>query len=100
MKYGKLVRDGMPEYIKRKGATPIFHIADEKEYWEKLKAKLQEEAAEFAQSEAASEVVDILEVLDAICAYKNFGKTDIEALKNKKAAERGKFKNKVILDES
>ena len=100
MKYNKLVRDKIPEYIRKKGGTPVFHIANEAEYWTKLKEKLLEEVKEFSEDETIEEVADILEVIDAICSYKKFSKKKIETVRKKKVRERGKFKDRVILDES
>jgi len=100
MRYNKLVRDKIPEYIKSKGGTPITRIADDKEYWQKLKEKLQEEVNEFMEKSSIEEVADILEVIDAICEHKGFSKEDLERTKKKKASERGKFKDKIILEES
>ncbi|OGZ78599.1 MAG: hypothetical protein A2528_01350 [Candidatus Staskawiczbacteria bacterium RIFOXYD2_FULL_37_9] len=100
MKYNKLVRDKIPEYIKSKGGNPVVHIADDGEYWQKLREKLQEEVGEFLEAENVEEKADILEVIDAILDFKQFNKNELETVKNKKSGERGKFKDKIILEES
>jgi len=100
MKYNKLVRDKTSEYIRKKGQNPKTHIANDAEYWQKLKDKLIEEAEEFKKDESIEEFTDLLEVTDAIAEYKKFDRIEIEKVKNKKADERGKFREKIILDES
>lgn len=100
MKYNKLVRDKIPDYIKKKGGTPIYHIADEREYWEKLKEKLLEEAKEFLEAESIEEFADLLEVIEAVQTHKKFDGTTVAELRKTKADERGKFEERIILDES
>ena len=100
MKYNKLVRDKIPEIIESKGGNAIYHLADNQEYWEKLKEKFLEEFDEFKEDESKEEFADLIEVLDAIFEYKNFDKQEITSIKNKKADERGKFNKRIILDES
>jgi len=100
MKYNKLVRDKIPEIIKSKGGVAITHIAGDAEYWQKLKEKLQEEVNEFIEAENIEEMADILEVIDAIFNYKKFDEEDLKRVKEKKADERGKFDDKIILEES
>ena len=99
-KYNKLVRDKIPEIIKNKGGVSVTHIADDVEYWEKLKEKLQEEVNEFMEDQSIEEVADILEVIDAICDFKNFSREELQKIKDEKAGERGRFKKKIILEES
>jgi predicted house-cleaning noncanonical NTP pyrophosphatase (MazG superfamily) len=43
MEFNKLVRDNIPEIIKKDGREPITHIAEDKEYEEALSRKLNEE---------------------------------------------------------
>jgi len=100
MKYNKLVRDKIPEIIKARGEGVVTHIADDLEYWQKLKEKLQEEVSEFMQAESVEEMADILEVIDAVVDFKKFDKEELQKVKNKKLEVRGGFKNKIILEES
>jgi len=99
MKYNKLVRDNIPEIIKKDNKTPITHIADDKEYWSKLKDKLEEEVDEFLKESTEEELADILEVIYAICDYKKIDKEELEKIRKKKSEKRGSFKKKIILDE-
>lgn len=100
MKYGKLVRDKIPEIIKRDGRRPITHRAKKKEYFEKLKEKLKEEVDEFSETNSEEELVDILEVIHAIADFKKIGRKKLEFLREKKAKLRGSFKHKIILEET
>ena len=100
MKYDKIVRDRIPEIIKKKGGNAVIHIADDKEYWLKLKEKLGEEIKEFIDSESVEEMADVLEVLEAVIKFKKFKKRRLNTVKAKKFKERGGFKKKIILDES
>lgn len=100
MEYDKLVRDKIPEIIRQKGGKPITHRADEKEYWQKLREKLIEEVHEFLESESIDELVDILEVIDAIGRVRSFDQKELAELKEKRRQERGGFREKIILEES
>ena len=95
----KLVRDRIPQIMLDKGGDPHISFAKtDDEYLKLLKDKLREEAAEYAGSGKPEELADILEVVEAICRLKGYRKMDIEAIKNSKAMERGKFDKRIILE--
>lgn len=100
MKFDKLVRDKIPEIIKKNDQKdPMIHVAEKEEYWEKLKGKLIEESNEFSIYETKEELADILEVIRAITEFKGYDPSEIEEIRKKKNEERGGFKNKIILEE-
>ncbi len=102
-KYHKLVRDRIPEIIRLRGGRPVCRTADEAEYWMKLKEKLREEVEEFvaagSEAEAKEELADVLEVVHAIADHLRCH-GEVEALRVKKAEERGAFRERVILEEA
>jgi len=98
MMHAKLVRDKIPEIIKSDNTIPIIRVASKEEYWEKLKEKLKEEVEEFLKDESEEELVDILEVIYALCDFKGIERECLERMREKKAEERGSFKGRIILE--
>ena len=99
-RYDKLVRDGIPDIIREKGGTPVYHIATRSEYERALTAKLREEVDEYLESGAAEELADILEVVYTLAASAGYSNEQLNALRDKKADERGGFTGRVILEEA
>lgn len=99
-KYNKLVRDGIPGIISKDKSVPFTHIASDAEYWEKLLEKLREETAELSDSGGnIDELADILEVIYAICEFKAIDMAALEKRREEKGQKRGKFKERIILEE-
>ncbi len=100
MKFEKLVRDKIPQIIESKGETAITHIAEEREFREKLREKLDEEIEEFDKNPSAEEMADIQEVLQALAEVHGIKWDRVKELQKKKAQERGGFTQRIILDET
>lgn len=98
MKYNKLVRDRIPEIITESGKKVTFRILDDdEEYKIALEKKLDEEVAEFHESKSLEEIVDILEVLDALILAHSFNRVSAVLKKKEKREERGGFGKKIFL---
>ena len=95
----KLVRDRIPELILRHGGQPRVRRLDDEEFVIALGQKLIEEAAEVAADPTAEEMADVREVLEALAAAHGIDDRAIEAARHAKVAERGAFRDRILLEE-
>ncbi len=101
--YNKLVRDNIPEIIKKDKAEPIIRILEQEEYLKELLKKLEEEAKEAAgamtdKKDLMKEIGDIYEIIDAIIDNYGLDKEEIMKLKNERKIKRGGFEKKIFLE--
>lgn len=100
MVYNKLVRDRIPEIIRKKGGNCTTRVLSDAEYTDMLDKKLGEELAEYLASHDPEELADLLEVIYACAATQGLCPADLERLRAEKAAKRGGFEDKILLIES
>lgn len=93
----KLVRDRIPEIIERSGKESVTEILDANAYKKLLDTKLGEELQEYLSDSVEEELADLLEVILAILDYKGISYQDFEALRRRKAEERGAFRGRILL---
>ncbi len=96
--YNKLVRDKIPEIIEADGKKCKIRILSDEEYIASLEAKLNEEVTEYQEDKNLEEMADVFEVLQSICVARGYSLEELEALRAKKAKERGGFADKVFLE--
>lgn len=104
-RYGKLVRDRIPEIIRRNGEMPTIRTMDADEYRRELLYKLIEEAEDLRQAgydpanpQFLVEVADVAEVLDAILDEFAVTREELDEMRAKRAEERGRFKEHIFLE--
>ena len=96
--YNKLVRDNIPDIIKKNGATPIVRLLDDEEYFKELNRKLKEELNEYLDGNDIEELADLYEVMLAILDYKKMSLMEFDIIRKMKVEKRGAFKNKIYLE--
>ncbi len=95
----KLVRDKIPELIKGKGQSVVYHQAlSEDEYLLALWAKLWEEITELRRDPSVEEFADVQEVLWTLARKYGLDEEECERKQRSKNLERGGFEGAVILD--
>ncbi len=99
--YNKLVRDNIPEIIKKRGAEPITRTLTKEEYKIELENKLLEEYQEVLESsgrERLEELADMLEVIKYLAKVEESSLADVMIMAEKKNGQKGSFKKRVFLE--
>jgi predicted house-cleaning noncanonical NTP pyrophosphatase (MazG superfamily) len=100
MKYGKLVRDRIPEIIRSAGGSPTVSALGGEELLNALFAKLLEEATELRNANGENrveELADVFEVILAIADNFDIEISDVERAAATKRAARGGFRSGLFL---
>ena len=97
MEHHKLVRDRIPEIIADSGKTPVTRVLAQDEYRRCLRAKLDEEVAEFHKDQNIEELADILEVVLALNESLGYSREELESAYLEKHEARGGFSDRVFL---
>lgn len=89
---GKLVRDRIPEIMRREGKTPQVEEIRGEHLRAALKDKLVEESLELRDAtDVREELADVIEVAEAIIEAYGIDKIELQAMRRKKREERGGF---------
>ena len=95
--YNKLVRDLIPEVIKKSGKECEIEIANMEQRTGLLEAKLMEEVNEYLEDKNLEELADVMEVLFGIAHNLGYTEEDLLNKRKEKLEERGGFKKGIIL---
>lgn len=103
MIHNKLVRDRIPEIIRKEGKEAEVSVLNDEQYLIELRVKLIEEATEVSLSkdrdEMLSELADVREVMDALMQVFEISPMEVSTIQALKAIKRGKFEKKYYLKE-
>ncbi len=101
VKYNKLIRDKIPEIIRKAGWIPTVGVLKEKEFLSAIKKKVFEEAEELIQAKdkkgVIDEIIDIQELLEVLTLKVGLTRAEIKKLQIRKREKRGGFKKKLFL---
>ena len=99
--YNKLVRDNIPEIIRRDNQVPIIKVLNDNEYKKALEDKIMEEYKEVIESlgsDRLEELADMLELIKALAEIEKSSLEEVIELANNKRDKRGGFSKRIFLE--
>ena len=99
MQYNKLVRDKVPEILRKEGLVPVCHNVEGDELRARLVNKLYEETKEFSDHWSVEELADLSEVIRALSEIIGSSPEQVEWERCRKAVKKGNFSQGIILEE-
>ena len=103
-RYAKLIRDKVPELIRRQGAVPTVRQLEGVELKDELLNKLVEEAEDLQkafkrkQLNFEEQLADVLEVIDKIKREWSISDDELQKIKELKKQTHGGFEDGVFLE--
>ncbi|CQR47513.1 hypothetical protein BN1058_01836 [Paraliobacillus sp. PM-2] len=101
--YNKLVRDKIPEIIKKDGKSITTTILSDEAYRDSLYKKLLEEVEELIAADSSSEIIeeaaDLLEVIEGLVKLNGSSIQEVEQVRANKKDQRGGFDKRIFLQE-
>ncbi|WP_027482365.1 nucleoside triphosphate pyrophosphohydrolase [Deinococcus pimensis] len=98
--YDKLVRDRIPEIIEASGKTADVEVMEGEVFLRALLDKLVEEAREARDAspqERATELADLLEVIEAVMRAEGLSEPQVRAVQRERREARGGFERRLRL---
>ena len=95
--YNKLVRDRIPELVRKQGKRCKTGTLSEAEYRVALYRKMEEELAEYRANPCIEELADLLEAVRAAAVARGYTPQQLEEVRAQKERERGAFDRRVFL---
>ncbi|HTK03645.1 MAG TPA: nucleoside triphosphate pyrophosphohydrolase [Alphaproteobacteria bacterium] len=99
--YNKLVRDKLPQIIKKSGGQAEFKKLTPKQFQIELFKKVNEESTSLpgvrSKKELVSELADIIAVIEEIKKFRKITDKDIQAALDVNMERKGGFKKKLFL---
>jgi predicted house-cleaning noncanonical NTP pyrophosphatase (MazG superfamily) len=100
VKYGKAIRDSIPEIIRESGANCTVEILPNDAFLLEMEKKLGEEVDEYLQSKSPEELADLLEVIHRIIELRGITMEELEIMRLDKSEKRGGFTKNLYLVET